>query len=166
MGINYHYKVILITDPCENFSCPIGYRPKAFCKCIPEQTEGKCKPDKLSEGQEFWESITSDYINPHLETFSNSARSRGSRSWLALIEGKHPKYKFNRDFINTFSVERKKVVPIEELKVGKIIERGDNYYTGSGRKQTTREYFEILCVGEDGVLVNKLSESEALNKLE
>lgn len=150
-------------NPCEDFDCPDGYTPKETCECVADLGDG-CRPDALADDQEFWESDDGGYIDPEIQTFSSSAKYRGSKAWLSQITGKHPKWKFNRDFIKTTTIDMVRKVPESRLDEGMVLERGSNYYTGSGNKQADREYFEVLCVDQEGTLVKYLTEEDILAK--
>ena len=106
-------------------------------------------------------------IRHALETFSSSAERRGSKSWIATITSKHPKFKFNREFINTLKIDKIRKISIDNMCINQILEIGYNYYTGSGNKETGRKYYQVKNITENDVFISKLeTENNVLSLLE
>lgn len=125
------------------------------------------KPRKRSKKEIFdeqWD-IKAGYFDPNLETFGSSAKYRGAKSWFAKITEKDPKFKFKREFLNTMEIDGTRSVDLDDVAIGDIVERGSNYYSGSGRKSTDRKYYIIQKKAGRKVGLKQLNETEVLESL-
>ena len=148
-----------ILEEAESKKCPPGREIKIQFVCA-AGNNGNCCPQNLENDEECWDVSANPYFDPKLETFSHSAKYRGSKSWLSKIVGLDPKYMFKREFLNGHNIEDIKMFDKNSIKEGDILERGSKYYSGSGNLDRTKEYFEVQCIGNKDILLRRIDEKE------
>ena len=112
-----------------------------------EQTEETLRPAKKIEigGRTLWSLPFWEY-------------HRRGKNWVALIKGSDPKFKFQREFLDTIQIDGKKF--LEEIKPKQVYEFRHIYYTGSGRPSPSK--IDGFWLYEGNRNWKKLTEAEIL----